>query len=113
LSTLGVGLLFSSAVFLFNARTQLFNSYLIPLLPGLIFLVFCTSFFCMISFRLLPSMAELVQERLLELPHNIMSILTEEGHLWLDKHQFIGTLRSQLDIQAVIVLLIFYFRYPA
>src|SRR5690606_4547950 len=30
LSTLGVGLLFSSAVFLFNARTQLFNSYLIP-----------------------------------------------------------------------------------
>jgi two-component system LytT family sensor kinase len=112
ISTLGVGLLFSSAVFLFNARNQLFNSYLIPLLPGLIFLVICTSFFCMISFRLLPSVAELGQGRLLELPHNIMSILTEEGHLWLDKHQFIGTLRSQLDIQAVIVLLIIYFRYP-
>jgi two-component system LytT family sensor kinase len=113
ISTLSVGLLFASAAFLFNARNQLFNSHLIPLLPGLVFLVFCTSFFCMVSFRLLPSMAALWQGRLLELPHNIVSALTEGGHLWLDKHQFIGTLRAQLDIQAVIILLFFYFRYPA
>jgi two-component system LytT family sensor kinase len=109
---LATGTLFATSVLLFRAQYPLFDSYLILLLPSLGFLIFCTSFFCMLSFRLLSVMDSLLQGSLIDVPRNIAAVFTGAGQLWLSKHEFIGTLRSQLDIQAVIVLLFMYFRYP-
>lgn len=106
------GALFATSVLLFRAQYPVFGSYLISSLPGLVFLVFCTSFFCMLSFRLLFSMESLGESNLENLPRNIAAIFTGSGQLWLSKHEFIGTLRSQLNLQAVIVLLFMCFRYP-
>lgn len=107
------GVVFGSAVLLFRAEHPLFGSYLLSLIPGLIFIIFCTSFFCMLTFRILFSMESLEQSSLVDLPKNIAAVFTGSGQLWLSKHEFIGTLRSQLDLQAVIVLLLMYFRYPS
>lgn len=110
---LATGALFAASVILFRAQTPLFGSYLLSQIPGLVFIIFCTSFFCMLTFRILFSMESLEQSSIVDLPKNIAAVFTGSGHLWLSKHEFIGTLRSQLDLQAVIVLLFVYFRYPA
>lgn len=102
----------AALVLLLKAQYPVVGSYLLPLLPGLGFLVFCTSFFGMVIFRLLFSMEILQQHSLAELPQAIASVFTSPGQLWSSKNEFIGTLRSQLDLQAVIVLLFMYFRYP-
>ncbi len=110
--TLATGALFAATVMLLRAQSPLFGSYLISLLPSLLFLIFCTSFFCMLSFRLLSVVDSLWQGQLIDLPRNIAAVFTGSGQLWLNKHEFIGTLRSQLDIQTVVILLFLYFRYP-
>lgn len=106
------GMLFAASVLLFRAQYPVFGSYLITSLPGLVFLIFCTSFFCMLGFRLLFSMEVLEKSSWADLPRNIAAVFTDSGQLWLSKHEFIGTLHSQLNLQAVIVLLFMYFRYP-
>lgn len=107
------GAIFAASALLFRAQYPVFGSYLISSIPGLVFIIFCTSFFCMLIFRILFSMERLEQSSLVDLPKNIAAVFTGTGHLWLSKHEFIGTLRSQLDLQAVIVLLFMYIRYPS
>ncbi len=106
------GVVFAASVLLFRAQYPVFGSYLLSSIPGLVFIIFCTSFFCMLTFRILFAMESLEQSSLVDLPKNIAAVFTDSGQLWLSKHEFIGTLRSQLDLQAVIVLLLMYFRYP-
>lgn len=112
LYVLVTGVVFAASVLLFRPQYPVFGSYLLSSIPGLVFIIFCTSFFCMLTFRMLLSMESLEQSSLVDLPKNIAAVFTGSGQLWLNKHEFIGTLRSQLDLQAVIVLLVMYFRYP-
>ena len=70
------GVVFGSAVLLFRAEYPVFGSYLLSLIPGLIFVIFCSSFFCMLTFRILFSMESLEQSSLVDLPKNIAAIFT-------------------------------------
>jgi two-component system LytT family sensor kinase len=115
LYTLLTGVVFAVLVVLVKPHTKIFKSRLIAALPSLVFLVFCTSFFCMISFSLLPYRDELWQGSWFDLPRNMASILTSKNQLWTDKHQFIGTLHSRLQTQTLVILIFLYFlhgRYP-
>jgi two-component system, LytTR family, sensor kinase len=111
LYTLLTGVVFAALVLLLKPYRQIFKSRLLAALPSVVFLVFCTSFFCMISFSLLPYRDELWQGSWIDLPRNIASILTSKSQLWIDKHQFIGTLHSRLQTQTLVILMYLYFIY--
>lgn len=112
LYVLVTGFVFAASVLLYRVQYPVFGSYLLSSIPSLVFIIFCTSFFSMLTFRILFAMESLEQSSLVDLPKNIAAVFTGSGQLWLSKHEFIGTLRSQLDLQAIIVLLLMYFRYP-
>ncbi len=108
--TTGVG--FGFLIYLFRSERAVLGSYVLPLAPGIIFIIFSTSFFCMLTQRLITSIECLVHSNLMDLPKNIASIFAEPNRLWLNRDAFIGTLRSQIDLQTVIILLLMHFRYP-
>lgn len=111
LYTLLTGVVFAALVILLKPSGHIFRSRLVALLPSLVFLVFCTSFFCMISFSLLPYRDELWRGSWVDLPRNIAAILTSKNQFWIDKHQFIGTLHSRLQTQTLVILVYLHFIY--
>lgn len=109
--TLLPALMFAGCTILLKPRERLFGSALLPMIPGLAFIIFFGGVVALIIYKLLPFMDRMRQTPLQELPQSVFRTITTLGPVWQNPSELVGTLRSRLDTQAVIVLLLMYWRF--